>query len=1085
MRDTISRNGLTSTQQAIWLAGELHPGSAVNNVAVAFRLTGPLDVPALRAAFTRVLARHGVLRTAYPGGVPRVTPPAPFDLPLTDGPGPAPGLASPSARPGGAGADAWVDAPFDVERGPLVRARLVRTGEHEHVLTVVLHQLVSDGPSLHLLFAELAAGYAGEPAPPPLPAQFHELPHHDDPGALPWWREALAGAPTRLELPTDRPRPAIRDATGAVHLSVLPAEVMTAVTDFAGRERVTGFVVTLAAYGVWLSRHTGQDDLLVGTPVNTRATAGTSAMIGMFAATLPVRIDLTGEPTFRTLVRRVRDAVLDVLTFPAVPFEQLATELDPHRDPGRTALYQTLFTYEPSPLAEPRFPGLVATPVDVVPSAAKVDLDLNLIRRTPGGDDFLLTVAYRPALFDESTVTAFADRYRRLLTAAVTTPDTPVHTLPVLSPTERRAVLHDWSGDAERHPRTDTALGRMRAEPIGPAAAAEAPSVEVAFARRAGATPDAVAVRHGGVSLTYAGLDALAAGYAERLRAAGAGPGVLVAVRLPRGPQLIAALLGVLRCGAAYLPLDVDHPAPRIATLIATARATLLLDGPRTPPAPIGDGEVTGEPHDAGLAYVLFTSGSTGVPKPVAVSRAALGAHARAVSSVYRLGPADRVLQFAGPAFDVAAEEIFPTLATGGCVVLRADPAPAPAELSRFLDDEGVTVVNLPSSYWQAWRATLTGRPATLRLAVIGSEPVAVAETAAWARFPGIELINAYGLTETTITATVHHVTGTEQGAVPIGRPLPGVVARVLGRHGEPVPPGVPGELHIGGSAPALGHPGDPERSAARFVPDRFGRPGDRLVRTGDLARWLPGGILELLGRRDGQLKIRGHRVEPGEVEAVLAAHPEVSRAAVTAFPDGRGGHRLAGFVVTHGGGGRETPDGPHRRERREVPGDLRGWLTARLPLYLVPETLTVLDDLPVTAGGKIDRAALPRPESRTATTAAAVTDPPRPGAEQDVAGIWRSALGVERIGRHDSFFDLGGSSFTAVTVRAGLVEALGRDIPMVTLFEHPTVAALAAHLFAPETAPEGAGPEPGTERDRLRAGRARLMNRRTPKEKP
>jgi amino acid adenylation domain-containing protein len=1045
--DEEMRAAITGPRHAIWLADQLHPGSAVNNVAVAVRLTGPLDVPALRDAFTRVLARHDVLRTTFPAGpagpVARVAPPAPAELPVI-------GLLPTSGEPAGERAlellRGWADEPFDLARGPLLRARLIRLGEREHLLGVFLHQLVCDGPSLHLLFADLAAGYAGEPLPP-LPAQFADLAVRRDPAAeedaLTWWRQALAGVPTELHLPADRPRPPVRDAVGAIHQAAVPGPETDAVTRYAARERVTGFVVTLAAYAAWLSRHTGRTDLLIGTPVNTRTAAGSSGVIGFFAATLPLRVDLSGAPTFTVLVHRVRDAVLDALTYPDVPFDRLAAELDPHRGPGRTALYQTLFTFEPAPLADPRFHGLTAAPVDVVPAAAKVDLDLNLVRRAADSDDFLLTVAYSPALFDESTVAAFADRYRRLLAAAVAAPDTPVAALPLLSPAERHAVLHEWAG---------------RPDPV------EAEGVEARFARQAAATPDAVAVRHAGTSLDYAGLDAWATEYAERLRAAGAGPGVLVAVLLPRGPTLIAALLGVLRCGAAYLSLDVTDPAPRLAALLDTAEAGLVIAEPGTAALVAGTGvPVLGTAgtaplrggHDPDLAYVLFTSGSTGTPKAVAVPRASLAAHARAVAAAYGLGPADRVLQFAGTAFDVAAEEVFPTLATGGCVVLRPDPPPAPAELSALLSAEAVTVVNLPSSYWQAWRATLTGRPPALRLAVVGSEPVSAADVAAWTRFPAIPLINAYGLTETTITATVHRVTGAETGTVPIGRPLPGVTVRVLDPSGLPVPPGVPGELYVGGSAPARGYLGDPARTARCFVPDPYGPPGARLVRTGDRARWRPDGTLELRGRIDAQVKIRGHRVEPAEVEAALAAHPEVEQAAVTAVPDGRGGHRLAGYVVPR------VPDGLHR------------WLAARLPLYLVPATLTGLAALPATPGGKLDRAALPVPDPGTHRT-----EPPRPGTEQDIAGIWRAALGVAAVGRHDTFFDLGGSSFTAVTVRTRLADLLGRDVPMVTLFEHPTVAALAAHLTGPP------GPTARPDRAaRLRAGRDRLRHRRSTKE--
>ncbi|GAA2696132.1 MULTISPECIES: amino acid adenylation domain-containing protein [Actinosynnema] len=1050
----------TDAQRALWLLERLHPGGSAHTVPVAVRLDGALDVPALRRALDLVVRRHEALRTTFAerDGVLRqvVAPAGPVALPITD----LAGEPEPEAIAGRL-LQEWADEPFDLAAGPLFRARLVRLADNASLLVLLMHQTTSDGPSLHLLFDELARGYAGESLPE-LEVQYGDYSewlggNGTERAELDWWREHLAGAPTTLALPADRPRPPVRGNRGGTFTGTMPEPVATGLFALAATLRTTPFAVALAGFTALLGTLAGVDDLLVGTPVGARDLPELEPLIGFFATTLPVRADLSGDPDFTELVRRTSGAVLDVIEHREVTFEELVAEVAPDRSPSHTPLVQAFFSFEPTPIVDARFPGLTATPVEIAPSEAKVDLDVMIVRATSGSGHFRTTFTYDPALFDAGTIRLLNERLNALLAAAVADPSIKIRDLPLLVEDERASVT-GWSGAESPVP--------------------EAEPVELLITRQAARTPDAPAVRWEGGVLRYAELEARSAALARRLVDRGARPGVVVAVLLPRGPELVVALLAVLRSGAAWLPLDPAHPPARVATLIAQAGAELVVvpaEGLAAEWESIGGTRLVAVPVSApeeGLAgdfpartgddpaYVVFTSGTTGRPKGVVVGRAALANHVHATTQRYRLGQDDVVLQFSSAVFDVLVEEVFPTLATGGCVVPRPEPAPAPAELTALLVDGGVTVVNLPAGYWRQWLATPGWRvPDSLRLAVVGSEPVDPAAARAWLAATDVPLVNAYGLTETTVTATAHTVTArdlTEPGAgVPVGAPLPGVRAHVLDRHGNPRPPGVPGELHVGGACLATGYlPADPDRFTTVA--------GERLLRTGDVARWRRDGALEVLGRADEQVKIRGHRVEPGEVEAVLRAHPDVLDAAVAAHPAPGGGHRLVGYLVPRNGNA--LPDG------------LRRHLVATLPAYLVPTALVVLDRLPVTAGGKLDRAALPAPQA----TAPGAT-PARTDLERALADVWRAALDVPEVGVHDNFFDLGGTSAALATVHARLADLVGRPVPLVALFEFPTVAALAASLG------DGAGPAGAADpaladrelADRARVGRARLGNRR------
>ena len=1071
---------LSLAQQGLWLVEQLHPGSAAYNVPVAVELDGALDVPALHRALQRVVDRHEALRTIVRevAGAPfqHVEPHLELSLSVTDLTGISADARDAAVREL---VDAWAAEPFDLALGPLVRARLIRLGGTGHVLVLVLHHLICDGPSLHLLFDELADLYAGV-QPRPLPMQYAQFAAMErgrvlSTSEIDWWRGYLADAPTALAVPTDRPYPTVRRTDGATSVLRLPAATAAGITSLARRLRATPFTVALAAYAALVGRLGGVTDVLIGTPVGGRTTAELEPLIGFFVTTVPVRVNLSGDPSFTDLVRRVRSSTLEAISHRDVPFEALVDALRIDRDPGRTPLVQTVFTYESTPMVQPRFAGLTARPLTLRAAAAKFDLDVMAVNAPDGSGDVEVSITYSTALFDEPTADRIGGALVRMLAAAVADPELPVGELPLIGVQERATILHEWARTGSAH---------------DPGA-----TVDELFARRAAATPSEPAVVSGDGTLTYRGLADRAAGLADHLTSLGVRPDDVVGVLLPRIPDLATALLGVLRAGAAYLPLDPTHPADHLArvltaagarVVVATAPTAHRLDGAPVTVVDIDRLDLdnttgTRDPavqrgvrrHPDQLAYVIFTSGSTGEPKGVGIPHRALVNHALAIRDRFGLRPSDRVLQFANIGFDVAAEELFPTWLAGASVVLAPEPTPPPTALTELLIRDRITVANLPASYWQLWTGELDRDrecPAgLLRLLVVGSESVDAATLNTWCRDTGVPVINAYGLTETTVTAVIHAVEPPILGpGVPIGRPIDGVRAYVLDRELRPVPPGTPGELYLAGAALARGYLGRPDLTAQRFVPDPFGRPGGRMHRTGDRARWRTDGTIEVLGRADTQLKVGGYRVEPAQVEAAMSGHPDVAQSVVAIRP-GAHGNRLIGYVVPRTGTA-QTP---------VVPADLRTHLSARLPAYLIPAAFVALEAMPVTAGGKLDRASLPDP-----TTFA----PARPGErngeavtdlERAVAAIWRDVLRLDRVGVHDNFFDLGGSSIALAGVHARLTDLLGRRLPVVTLYEHPTIAALAGHLSEPVAPPSIDEPDDGRS---LRAGRARLARqRRTP----
>ncbi|WP_329022615.1 non-ribosomal peptide synthetase [Streptomyces sp. NBC_01423] len=1078
---------LSFAQQRLWFLDRLTPGSALYNVPLDLEITGRIDLPALRTALQELLDRHEVLRTRFAGGhteprqvVDEVTDP----LTVTELAYLPEDLRAPEA-----GRLAREEAlhPFDLAAGPLFRARLLRLAEDRARLLLTMHHTVFDGWSVGVLIRDLGALYAaaegGRPAPAPLPVRYADYAawqrEHLAGGAgerqLAYWRERLHDAPPALDLPVDRPRPAVPRYRGDTFPVRLGPELTRRLDEVCRTFGVTRFMVLMAAFQLLLGRYSDTRDVTVGAPVSGRVRPDFEDLVGFFVNTVVIRTRWEEELTFAALLGRVKEVTLGAYAHQDVPFEQVVDAVRPPRQAGRAPLFQTMLAMQNVPRTTTALTGLDVTVHESAIRAAKFDLTVVWDEGTLTSGALGGYLEYDTDLFDPATAERLAGHYLHLLEAALGAPQTPLLKLSAMSGQETA----DLVGATDRVPR-----------PYGEAAR----PVHELISAVAAARPDQPAISQAGQTLSYAELDEHSERISVFLRARGIGHGAAVVVRLERTPLWPATLLGILKAGATYVPTDPQAPQRRFTAMLDDARAALVL-GSHTDPPPTGTTvpfaavedvlretiaqapESAATVHPRTPAYVLYTSGTTGRPKGVVVSHSNLTHTIQAVADRYDLGPRDRVLQFAALTFDVAAEELFSALVRGATVVLPpGGPVPGIDELTSLVRSERLTVLNLPASYWHEWVAVIDRHPPTscptLRLVVTGSERVDGGKLAIWrAATPGqLRWLNAYGPTEATITATVYEpdraaprpgAARPADATVPIGRPLPGVRAYVLDAELRPVPIGVAGDLHLAGDGIAQGYLGDPARTAAAFLPDPWGRPGARMYATGDRARRGPDGELEFLGRGDDQIKLRGFRIDLGEIEAALAAHPDVRDAAVLLREDTPGRPRLVGYIAVDA-----TTAAP----------DLQAHLAQRLPGYMVPSAVVPLDRLPRGERGKTDRRALPAPGPAPGTPPHG--DRPDTALGRTVAAVWRDVLGLEHIGSDDNFFDLGGHSLLMLRVQTRLAEELGRDIPVVDLFGHPTVRTLARHL-ANGDRPRSAGGSAG----RRRAAERKLQNgTRTPR---
>jgi pristinamycin I synthase-3/4 len=1053
-------------QRRLWFLDRLEPGTPLYNIPAALAVHGALDLAALVRALSEIARRHEALRTVFAeeAGEPvqRVLAAAPLAVPVVDLTG-LPELPEETrwevARELAA---AEAGTPFDLAHGPLWRVRLVRLAAREHQALLTLHHIVSDGWSTEVLVREVAALYtafaAGRPSPlPELPVQYGDyavwqrrwLAGPVLARELAYWRRQLAGAPA-LELPADRLRPAFASHRGALVQWAVPEPLGAGLRLLARRFGATLFSTLLAAFQALLLRLSGQEDVSVGTPVAGRSHVEIEGLIGFFVNTLVLRSEMAGDPPFRELLARARETSLAAQAHQAVPFDRLVEELAPERSLSRSPLFQVMFALQNAPRAALDLPGLTLAPLPLERPAgdtAKFDLTLTV---EEGARGLAASFEYSTDLFDRATIVRWSGHLERLLAGVVESPSHRISELPLLSAAERHELTVDWND------RT-TAVEVSRTTLYG------------LFVRQAERTPGAWALEGSGVRLTYGELRDRAERLAARLRRRGVAPEAVVAVCVERSPALVVGLLGALAAGGVYLPIDPALPALRRDLLLADSGARVLVTEsgllaawpvPGTVEALCldADGEEAADHplQEAGalpghLAYLIYTSGSSGQPKGVAVTHEEAARHCAAAVRVYGLTAEDRVLQFVSAGFDVSLEEILPTLAAGAEVVLRGPELPHPADLLAELARRRVTVANFPTAYWQQWAregglGTATAQ-APLRLVIIGGEamsPLAVAPWEALRReaFPAARLLNGYGPTEAIVTATLHEVVPADErgaAAVSIGRPMPHRSAYVVDRHGGLQPVGAPGELWLGGLL-ARGYLGDPARTAERFIPDPFGPPGGRLYRTGDLVRREPSGELSFLGRLDHQVKVRGFRVELGEIETAIAAVPGVREAVVVVWGEGEE-RRLAAFFVPEPG-----------RAAGGLRDQLRDRLRERLPGPLVPAAFVPLAVLPLTPNGKVDRQALPDPfaaEGGRLGGRPGENLRPRTPVEEVVAAIWCDVLELPEVGLGTSFFDLGGHSLLATRVSSRLRAAFGVELPLRDLFEQPTVEGLAGRVEA------------------------------------
>jgi amino acid adenylation domain-containing protein/thioester reductase-like protein len=1070
---------LSFGQERLWFLDQLEPGNPVYNESGAVRLRGRVDVNALERALNEIVGRHEILRTTFVAEDGRpvqvVAPSLTVPLPVVKLGGFPPAECEARARQLAA---EYARLPFDLAQGPLLRAVLLRLDEQDHVIIMTMHHIICDAWSIGVLIREMAVVYeafsAGNASPlSDLPIQYADFAHwqrqwlQDEvlETQLAYWSKQLAGHLPVLQLPTVGPRPAIQSYRGATHTFVLPPTLTERLKELGRREGVTLFMTLLGAFQTLLYRYTAQEDIIVGSPIAGRNRPEIEGLIGFFVNLLPLRTNLSGRPSFRELLQRVRDVALGAVAHQDIPFEKLVEKLQLERSLSHAPVFQVGFALQNVPLPALEYPGLRLTPFEFESGTAKLDLTLQLSEGPAGLSG---RVDYSTELFDAATIARMTEHFQTLLEGIVANPSQRLSALPLLTETERHQVLVEWNNTQADYPK-DSCVHEL-------------------FEAQVARTPDAVALVFEDEQLTYRELNARANQVAHGLQRLGVGPEVRVGICLERSPEMIVGLLGVLKAGGAYVPLDPAYPRQRLSFMVEDAQVSVLLTQYRLltglqlsnliPSLNIlcldADWPVIAEESDAsplslvtvaGLAYVIYTSGSTGTPKGVMIEHRGIGNLALAQIRAFDVRPDSRVLQFSSLCFDASVSEIFMALLAGGtlCVVSRESVLPGP-DLIRLLREQAITTVTLPPSVLAA--LPVEELPA-LRTIIVAGESCSAELVARWGR--GRRMFNGYGPTEATVCAAIGECI--ENGRTPpIGRPIANTRIYLLDSSLQPVPIGVPGELYIGGIGLARGYLNRPELTAEKFVGLRIADRGLRieepeirkakpeiLYRTGDLARYLPDGNIEFLGRTDHQVKLRGFRIELGEIEAVLRQHPGIREAIVLLRDDStidECGSPTANGAMNNPQSAIRHPPSERRLvayvvpDHGEVPtvSELRSFLKEKLPDYMTPSGFVLLDDVPLTSNGKSDRQALPtlrrgKPMPERNSTA------PRTSLETKLTELWADVLHCERVGIHDNFFELGGHSLLAAQLVFRLRDTFQMELPLRCLFEHPTIAGLAQAL--------------------------------------
>ncbi|MGO9110863.1 MAG: amino acid adenylation domain-containing protein [Thermoguttaceae bacterium] len=1027
---------LSFAQQRLWFIDQLEPNSSLYSIPLGLRLIGPLDVAILERCLNEIVRRHEVLRTTFRtmAGEPvqQVGPATPLTLTLKD-------LTSlPEAeREDEVRRQLAEEAqrPFDLSQDLMLRAGLLRLDEQEHVCSITFHHIAADGWSQEVFFRELEALYEafsrGEPSPlTDLPIQYADFAVWqrmwlrgdvlDE--QLAYWKRHLEGGPPVLELPMDHPRPAMQTSRGAQECLLFDKRLSEALSQLSRREGATDFMTLLAAFQTLLYRYSGQEDVVVGTPIAGRNRLETENVIGLFVNTLALRTDLSGNPTFRELLAQVRETTLGAYAHQDLPFEKLVDELNPERNLGHSPLFQVMFVQE-APSELPRIPGLRVSSAAVENHTAKFDLTLAM---TADGEGLRGVLEYNTDLFEPGTIQRMLRHFQMLLEGIAADPDQRVSELPLLTEAERCQLLVEWNDTRTDYPR-DRCIHEL-------------------FEEQAERTPETVAVVYEDQQLTYLELNSRANRLAHYLRQLGVCPDDLVAVYMDRSLELVVALLGILKAGGAYLPMDLAYPPDRLSFMLHDSQAPVLLTQrkfvERLPIyagkivcldvdwACIGrapDGNAAPAAAPANLAYVIYTSGSTGTPKGVAIEHRSTVAFIKWAQGVFTAEELSGVLGSTSICFDLSVYEFFVPLSSGGLVVL-VDNALGLPSLSL---EANVRLINtVPSAMAELLR--LNAVPDSVVTVNLAGEPLSTELVNAIYRQTRVKRVyDLYGPSEDTTYST--YALRLPEVPARIGRPIADTQVYVLDKYQQLVPVGVPGELYIGGAGLARGYLNRPELTAEKFIANPIpGACSTRLYRTGDLVRYHPDGNLEYLGRLDHQVKIRGFRIELGEVETCLRRHPAIQDLVVLAREDVAGDKRLVAYVV------------PYKREAG--PGELRGYLQEKLPQYMVPSAFVFLDRLPLTPNGKLDRRALPAPDQARPDLGTGYV-PPRDAVEEQLAAIWVDLLGVERVGVYDNFFELGGHSLLATRVVSQVRGVLQVEMPVRSLFETPTIAGLAESI--------------------------------------
>ena len=1038
---------LSYSQRQMWFLNRLEEGRANFAIHLAFRLSGPLDIDALRRSFDQIVARHEILRTTYheQDGVPVqiVNEARGVELPVVDlSAMPEPERSNRVRKL--AQEESWRS--FDLSADRMIHPILLKLNKEEYILLLTMHHIASDGWSFGVVRGELAEIYAAacekrEPKLPDLKIQYADVAQfqhqHFESGSynaqIEYWKGRLAGSPELLHLPTDRPRPDLQTYKGGVGSAVIPHKILAAMKQVSLQYHATLYMTLLSAFQVLLNRYTGDEDLVVGSPMAGRNNPGTETLVGLFSNVLPLRADLSEDPTFDEFLGRTREAALGALANQDVPVEKLVESLALNRSVRHSALFQVMFQLQNLPAEANRLGPVAIEPFDIDPGTAQFDLSLVAYERTEG---LLCRLTYNSDVYDAGTAQRMLEHYQTLLESIAANVHERISKLNILPDHERQQVLVRWNETSAEFPKDSTVHGLIEAH-----------------ARN---TPDAVAVEFRGERMTYRELNERANGWAHRFRELGVTRGTLVGLSMQRSSSLMVALLGILKAGGAYVPLDPAYPQQRLTSMFEDAACPVLVTtadlAPRfassTAKIVCVDQEeqhelvssaaapaIGSQPDD--FVYVIFTSGSTGKPNGVPIEHRSLVNNSSFFAKHMGLEARDRMLQLNSLSFDTAAEEIFPCWLTGATLVLFPEPkAPSIAEFLEFVEREQITLVDLPTAYWHEWVSEIalgeSSFPSRVRAVIIGGEKALAPKLSAWKQSVGarVRLCNTYGPTEATITSTAYDAEQRHGVAdpVPIGRPNANTSLYILDRQMQPVPIGVPGELYIGGAGVARGYLNRPELTARRFIPNPFrNAPDPRLYKTGDLVRYSQNGTVEFLGRADDQVKWRGFRIELGEVENALMRYPHTRAAAASLRDIADGQPGLVAYVVLDRGTQLDADD-------------LRKFLRDQLPDHMLPSHYVFLEKMPLSPTGKIDRRALPQPERlRLSETPDFV--PPRTDLERQIAAIWMDVLQVDGVGIHNNFFELGGHSLKVVQVLSRIRNTLHVEVPLRRVFEGPTVA--------------------------------------------